>query len=232
MKISNALSNSWHFAQDALVGKWVRWIMLVISSILFPIMYGYTVRIMRGIEPAYEEESFFGLFIDGIKLCIINIVYMIIPILVFITTIGFAFIGIISSGNEITFTSILPVLGGFIAGVLITIILVIIFGLLSIIGSVRFARTGSMEEAFAIGEIITTIRNIGWIHYIASIFVLMVALFVLIFAITIIELILCIIPILGWIIGWILSLFLGPFISIMTSRYYSLLYDSQEQSQA
>jgi len=232
MKISYVLNDSWHFAQDALIGKWVRWIMLVISSILFPIMYGYTVRIMRGSEPAYEEESFFGLFIDGIKLCIINIIYMIIPMLVFIATIGFAFIGIISSGKEITFESILPILGGFIVGILITIILVIIFGLLNIIGSVRFARTGSMGEAFAIREILAAIGKIGWFHYIASLFVLMVVVFFLIVALTIVELILGIIPILGWIIGWILSLFLGPFISIMTSRYYSLLYDSQEQLQS
>ena len=226
MRISDALSDSWGFAQDALFGKWVRWIMLVISSIIFPVMYGYTVRIMRGAEPAYEEESFFGLFIDGIKLCVINIVYMIIPMLAFIATVGYAIIGIISSGKEITFASVLPIVGGVITGLVITIILAIIFGLLGIIGSVRFARTGEMGQAFAIGEIISTIGKIGWFHYIVSLIALMVVVFFLIIIITIIELILSIVPIAGWIIGWILSLFLGPFISLMTSRFYSLLYDT------
>lgn len=56
MKIGENLRSSISFAHDALFGRWIRWIMLVIGSFVFPIMYGYTVRIMRGIEPAYEEE--------------------------------------------------------------------------------------------------------------------------------------------------------------------------------
>lgn len=228
MRISNTLSESWGFAQEALFGKWVRWIMLVISSIIFPVMYGYTVRIMRGNHPVYEEESFFGLFIDGIKLCVINFVYMIIPMLVLFATIGYAIVGVISSGKEITIDSILPIVGGFLTGLVIFILFAIIFGLVGIIGSVRFARTGSMGEAFAVGEIISTIGKIGWIHYIVSLISLMVVIFILVAVITIIELILCIIPIIGWIVGWALSLFLGTFISLMSSRFYSLLYDSGE----
>jgi hypothetical protein len=226
MRISDTLSESWGFAQEALSGKWVRWIMLVISSIIFPIMYGYTVRIMRGNQPAYEEESFFGLFIDGVKLCVINIVYMIIPMLVLFATIGYAIFGIISSGKEITLNSVLPILGGFITGILFFIILAIIFGMVGIIGSVRFARTGSVSEAFAIGEIVSTIGKIGWIHYIISLLALMVVVFILMAVVTIFELILSIIPIAGWLVGWVLSMFLGPFISLMSSRFYSLLYDS------
>ncbi|PWR74301.1 DUF4013 domain-containing protein [Methanospirillum lacunae] len=226
MRISDALSESWGFAQEALFGKWVRWIMLVISSIIFPIMYGYTVRVMRGNQPVYEEESFFGLFIDGVKLCIINIVYMIIPMLVLFATIGYALFGIIISGKEITINSVLPILGGFITGILIFIFLAIIFGMVGIIGSVRFARTGSMGEAFAIGEIVSTIGRIGWIHYIVSLLALMVVVFILMTVVTIIELMLIIIPVVGWIVGWVLSMFLGPFISLMSSRFYSLLYDS------
>lgn len=226
MRISDTLSDSWGFAQDALFGKWVRWIMLAISSIIFPVMYGYTVKVMRGEEPAYEEESFFTLFINGIKLFVINIVYMIIPLVVFCLTIGYAIIGIISSGKYLSLASILPLVGGIIFGLLITVVLAIIFMLLGIIGSVRFARTGSMGEAFALGEIIATIGRIGWIHYIVSIIAIFIVALVLVIIVTIVEVILAIIPILGWIIGWILSLFLSPFISLMVSRYYSLLYDS------
>ncbi|MFH0966238.1 MAG: DUF4013 domain-containing protein [Methanobacteriota archaeon] len=225
MRIGNNLSNSFGFAQDALLGKWVRWIMLVISSIVFPVMYGYTVKVMRGIEPAYEEESFFTLFIDGIKLCVINVVYMIVPIVVFAATIGYAIFGIISAGGNFSVQSILPILGGLIGGIILTIILGFIFMLLSIIGSVRFARTDSLGEAFAIGEIVSTIGKIGWVNYIFSLIALFIAVFFIVFIIMVIEIVLAFIPILGWIIGWIISLFLGPFLSLMTSRYYSLLYD-------
>ena len=51
---------------------------------------------------------------------------------------------------------------------LITIIIGFIFMLLNIIGSVRFARTQSMKEAFAFGEIFSTIGKIGWLNYIFS----------------------------------------------------------------
>jgi hypothetical protein len=225
MGIGDNLSSSLGFAQEALFGKWVRWIMLVISSIVFPVMYGYTVKVMRGIEPAYEEESFFTLFIDGIKLFVICIVYMIVPIIAFIITIGYAVFGIISTGGDISAQSILPIAGGLIGGIILTLILSFIFLLLGIIGSVRFARTESMGEAFAIGEIVSTIGKIGWLNYILSLIVLFIAVAIIMIVIIVIEVILAFIPIIGWLIGWIISLFISPFLSLMTSRYYSLLYD-------
>jgi len=225
MGIGDNLSNSFGFAQEALLGKWVRWIMLVISSIVFPVMYGYTVKVMRGIEPAYEEESFFTLFIDGIKLCVINVVYMIVPMIAFAATIGYAMFGIINVGGNFSVQSILPILGGVIGGIILSVILGFIFMLLNIIGSVRFARTDSLGEAFAIGEILSTIGKIGWVNYILSLITLFIAIFFIVLVIMVFEVALAFIPILGWIIGWIISLFLGPYLSLMTSRYYSLLYD-------
>ena len=228
MKIGENLSNSIQFTHDALFGKWVRWIMLVISSLVFPVMYGYTVRIMRGIEPAYEEESFFSLFIDGIKLCVIYLVYMIIPLIVFAITIGYAIFGIIMTGGEFSMQTLLPIAGGLIVGLILTAIIGFIFMLLSVIGSVRFSRTENFGEAFALGEIISTIGKIGWVNYILSLIALFIVVFIIVIIVTVIEVILGIIPILGMIIGWIISLFLGPYLTLMTSRYYSLLYDEGE----
>lgn len=229
MRIGENLSNSFGFAQDALVGKWVRWIMLVISSLIFPVLYGYTVIVMRGEEPVYEEESFFSLFINGIKLFVINILYMIVPAIVFIVTIGYTVVGIISSGGDFSFPSLLGHLAGLLGGILLTCILAIIFALLGVIGAVRFARSGSMAEAFAFGEIIGTIGKIGWLKYILSLLVLFIVVFIIIMVISAIEMVIGMIPVIGWILSFVLnivlSLFIGPFISLMTSRFYSLLYD-------
>lgn len=225
MRIGEKISDSIEFTNEALFGKWVRLVMLVISSIIFPIMYGYTVRIMRGIQPEYEEESFFSLFIDGIKLFVIYFLYMIIPLIAFAATIGVAVFGIIQTGGEFTMDSILPIAGGLIGGLLITLIITFVFVLLYVIGAVRFARTESMSEAFAMGEIFSTIGKIGWLNYILSLIALIVVAFIIMLAVTVVELVLGFIPILGWIIGWILSMFLGPYLSIMMSRYYSVLYD-------
>ncbi|KAF5091255.1 hypothetical protein DSECCO2_05060 [anaerobic digester metagenome] len=225
MRIGEKISNSIEFTNEALFGKWVRWIMLVIASIVMPIMYGYTVRIMRGVQPAYEEESFFSLFIDGVKLLVIYLIYMIIPLIAFAITIGVTAFNVIQTGGNFTMDSLLPIAGALIAGGVITIIIGFIFMLLNIIGSVRFARTQSMKEAFAFGEIFSTIGKIGWLNYIFSLIVLFIVVFLIVIVVTIVEVILGFIPILGLIIGWVISLFLGPYISIMMSRYYSLLYD-------
>ncbi len=228
MKITENLSDAFSFASDALFGRWVRWIMLIIASLVFPVMYGYTVEILRGRQPDYEEASFFTLFIDGVKLFVINILYLIVPVITGMITFGYAILGIISTGGEFSMESILPIIGGVFVGLLITLIIAIIFGLLGIIGAVRFARTGSMAEAFAIGEIIATIGRIGWINYILSLIVIFVVIFVIMIALTAVELILGIIPLLGVIIGWILSLAVSPFISLLIARFYSLLYDEGE----
>lgn len=225
MKIGENLSNSFSFATDALSGRWIRWIMLVIASFVFPIMYGYTIRIMRGIEPAYEEESFFSLFIDGFKLFIIYIAYMIIPLIALIGTFAYAIINIASIGKHFSIITYLPVFEAAFVGLIITIILFFIAMLLCVIGSVRFARTECMGEAFALGEILATIRKIGWGNYILSLIGLFIVVIIIVLVITVVEIVLAFIPILGWIAGFILNLFLGPFLSIMVSRYYSLLYD-------
>ena len=176
----------------------------------------------------YAIASFFTLFIDGVKLFVINILYLIVPVIAGMITFGYAILGIISTGGEFSMESILPIIGGVFVGLLITLIIAIIFGLLGIIGAVRFARTGSMAEAFAIGEIIATIGRIGWINYILSLIVIFVVIFVIMIALTAVELILGIIPLLGVIIGWILSLAVSPFISLLIARFYSLLYDEGE----
>jgi len=225
MRIGEKISDSIEFTNEALFGKWVRWVMLVISSIIFPIMYGYTVRIMRGIQPEYEEESFFSLFIDGIKLFVIYLLYMIIPLIAFAATIGVAVFGIIQTGGEFTMDSILPIAGFLIGGLLITLVIAFIFMLLFVIGAVRFARTESMSEAFAMGEIFSTIGKIGWFNYIVSIIALIIAIFIIAIGVTIVEVILGFIPILGLIIGWILNMLITPYLSIMMSRYSSVLYD-------
>ncbi|MDD1729211.1 MAG: DUF4013 domain-containing protein [Methanospirillum sp.] len=225
MKIGENIQDSFTFTHEALFGKWVRWIMLAISSLIFPIMYGYTVKIMRGVQPSYEEESFFTLFIDGIKLLVINIVYMIIPLIACAATVGYAVFGIISAGKNFSLDTLLSMAGGLITGLVLTIILAIIFTLLNVIASVRFARTGSIGEAFAIGEIISTIKKIGWVNYIFSLIVLFIVVAVIVIVLTCVEMALNVIPLIGIILGWIISLFTGPYLSILTTRYYSLLYD-------
>jgi hypothetical protein len=214
MEIGEMLGNSFEYTRDGLMGKWMKWILLVICTIIFPLIGGYQVRIYKGTTPAPELDDWVGLFIDGIKLLIIQIIYAIPVILVGI------FLGV-GSFFVITTVDHTPNVGGIgalLLGVLIMIILAIIISLIAIIGVVRFARTNSMGEAFNFSAILQTIGNIGWVEYIVALIVLWIVMIVLSFILGI----LVGIPI----IGWIIYFFALPALTIFSARYMTLLYES------
>lgn len=210
MGIGENLSDSFGYAKDALVGKWVRWIILLICTIIFPLIYGYTLRVMKGTTPAPEVEGYLSLFIDGIKMMIIGLVYMIIPLIILFASAGSAVFGMVGNDGA----GSLAMMGAAAGGFILFFIVAFIFGLIATIGMIRFARTEAMGEAFNFGEIFATIGKIGWISYI-------IALLVIWIVIGVIEGILMMIPVVGTIILFILT----PFLTIVSSRYMSLLYD-------
>lgn len=219
MGIGELLSDSFGYAYEGLFGKWVRWIILIICSIIFPLIMGYSLRVMKGITPAPEPGEYLGMLIDGIKMIIIEIVYFIIPaivgIAIFSLSGGFGSITMLGLNVSNPFAYMGMLFATFGISLIIFIIVAFIFGLFGIIGMVRFARTGSMGEAFAFSEITSTIGKIGWGQYIIALLVLMIVLF-LIYAI------IGLIPV----IGGLINLIIAPFIVLVYSRYYSLLYDT------
>lgn len=190
---------------------------LIVAFILGAFYSGYQVKIYRGETPLPDVSGFGKMFFDGIRYFVIEIIYAI-PVLILIgVTLGTAFMSILSAGPD--FEAWLPILGGVLLGTLIALIVGFIIGLFSIIGIVRFARTGSVGEAFNFHAILETIRRIGWGGYI-------LALIIVIVIIVIVEIVLGIIPY----IGWILQLILSPFITVFFARYIALLYDSGQPS--
>ena len=107
----------------------------------------------------------------------------------------------------------------FIAGAIVFLVLLvivsIIIALLVATAYPRFARTGSIGEAFSFGAITAHIGKIGWGGYILALIVLWIIL-------SVISGILWYIPF----IGWLLLLIALPFLAIFEARYLSLLYDS------
>jgi len=57
MDYGNMLGDSFSYAKDAVWGKWVQWILLAISTIIFPLIMGYVVRIYSGVKPAPEPGN-------------------------------------------------------------------------------------------------------------------------------------------------------------------------------
>jgi hypothetical protein len=105
--------------------------------------------------------------------------------------------------------------GSFIVGLLVLVIVSIIIILFETIGAVRFARTGSIGEAFNFSAILERIGKIGWGSYI-------IALIVIAIIAAIIAFILMAIPV----IGWLLFLIVIPALVIFVARFICLVYDS------
>jgi hypothetical protein len=215
MEIGKGLSESLEYAKDAVWGKWVRWILLLVSTIIFPLLFGYLLEVYRGKKPAPELENWGKLFIDGLKLFVIGIIYAIPVIIIAAIFIGTGILLVASGGAN----AWIAAAGSFLIGLILMLIVGIIIALVAKMGVVRFARTGKMGEAFNFGAIFDLIGRIGWFDYIVAIVALVVVFMIIIG-------ILSIIPFVGPFIVFILS----PVFGIAIARYTCLLYDSAPQA--
>jgi hypothetical protein len=215
MDYGNMVGESFEYAKEAVVGKWNKWLMLIIATILLCIpLMGYSMKVLRGEKPAPEVEDWGTLFIDGIKYLIVSFIYAIPIIIVMVIVMG-SVIGAAMIGDA---NLALAAVGTLLVGMVVVLVLSIIIALFEVIGIVRLARTGSIGEAFNFSAILATIRKIGWVPYILALIVFVVCGIIF----EIIAWILMMIPFLGI----ILVLCLIPPWTIFIARYFSQLYDS------
>ena len=129
-----------------------------------------------------------ALFVDGLKLLVVQIIYLapviLLIILAFIPLISTLVTSGVFSQNFSSMSdsqserwldshpeliSQLLLTGGFMVLLLfVAIILAIIITFFSFLGVVRFARTRSISEAFNFSAILAHIGRIGWINYIIA----------------------------------------------------------------
>ena len=220
MVIGKTIDGAYFYAKDGLLGKWQKWILLIISCIIFPLFMGYMMRIYRGTNPAPELNEWGSMFIDGIKLFVVEIIYAL-PVIfldfVLLGTASVAFVSLLktsASGLYIDPNAMIGLLLGIFFGSLIIVIVAVLLGLFTATAFVRFARTGSFSEALNFTEIFSHIGKIGWMTYI-------VALLMLVIMVGIVTVVSLVIPY----IGFVVFLILLPVLGIFTARYLSLLYD-------
>jgi len=209
------VGDSFEYAKEAVVGKWNKWLMLIIATILLALpLMGYAMKVLRGEKPAPEVDDWGTLFIDGIKAWIVSLIYAI-PIIIVGFIVAGASAAAFISGN---YSAMMAAFGAMALGGLVIFVLGIIIVVFEVIGIVRFARTGSIGEAFNMSAILATINKIGWVPYIIALIVMMIVAII----IAIIVGILMMIPYLGIIIYICL---IAPIVLLFT-RYICLLYDS------
>jgi hypothetical protein len=216
MEYGLMVRDSFAYVREAVIGKWMQWLLLVIATILLCLpLLGYSLKVLRGEKPAPEVTGWGTLFIDGIKYAIVSLIWAI-PCLIILFLGLWSFIAaiVLENNPQAAFAA----LSGAALYLLLFVILAIITGLLASMGIVRFARTGSMGEAFNFGAILETIGRIGWGTYILAFVVLIIVQVI----ISIITGIFNMIPVLGVIIQLVL---IAP-ITIFQARYICQLYDA------
>jgi len=195
-------------------------------------MNGYLMRIYRGADPAPDVDQWGTLFIDGLKLIVVGIIYAIPAMIIWAFVYGSLILTLIQ-GNTATMENWSPN-----AGLLgLFYVLEIIIGIIMPVAAIRFARTASFSEAFNVGAILETIKKIGWINYLIALILIAVVIAVpvciIVFGMILIGGIIMVmlggntVALLGFIGAAVLIvLTLAPLFSVFQARYMTRVYDS------
>ena len=192
---------------------WPQIILLCLAGLVLGILIaGYSVRIYRGITPPPLFDAWGSLFLDGLKLVIVEILWFIPAMVVVIAALVLLIAGAGSGmgrGN--------PMLSAAMILLIIGIILLVITLLYAILGAVRFARTGSIREGLRFSAITGSIQIIGWGTYILALIIVGV----LVILATLVISLFGLIPL----VGWVIVLILNPLVQVFNARYISRVYD-------
>jgi MFS family permease len=223
--ISEIISDASEYVKEGLVEKWQRWIILIILMIvqsvtfyIVPLFNGYLVRVYGTKEgSAPELDDYKRLFVDGWKLNIVAILYMI-PAIIIAIILGFLSVlpVITSIMNKGRIDELLGVIiGSF--GLMVAGLVVAIISLIMYMAFVHFSRTGSIMDAFSVGAIVKQITDgIGWGTYIIMwiiVWIFSMILFVIIMGLSVV-------PPLGIIAGLVLAPIWAVFIAKINCNIY------------
>lgn len=163
---------------DWLVTVLIGGVLTFLSLLVVPmfLVSGYLVRAIRANLDGEPEPPAFGgwgeLFVDGIKAAVIGFVYMLVPLIVMSVTVGGAVLAMATGGEAGAVVGI----GGMLLGLLLSFVLSLLFGYLSAVGLVNFAREERLGAAFDVGVLRDVGLDTGFaVPYLVSVGVLVVA---------------------------------------------------------
>ena len=218
-------------------------VICLFSFLLLPVFLitGYNYRvintavhgIINGRDPLPGFEDLIDMFVDGVKVVIVQIAYLIVPCIVFFI---FAVIASQLTGGASSAIMII--------GCLITFVLFVVACLMDQMGICHMAyNDGAFSKAFAISEIKEVIDEIGWFECIATYLGLIIITLVISIVVTaIIGILFTLFGVSGAVLGadpsgiFVLGVFInsaitmfivGPYLSIFNARSIGLLYTMQ-----
>ena len=235
MEFGALLDDAFTYMKEGVFGNMNRWASLILATICLGIpMNGYLMRIYRGATPAPEVDQWGTLFMDGLKLVVVGIIYAIPIMIVWAFIYGGMVLAVFSgSMSSSAMASWNPDFG------LMALLYVveIIIGIILPVASIRFARTGSFSEALNFSAILETIGKIGWITYLVALIIVTLVIcipvviivigFIIVAGATIFLLNGGGIAFLGALIAFVaVLLILAPLFSVFQARYLTKVYDS------
>jgi hypothetical protein len=167
---------------------------------------GYVVRAIRANLDGEPEPPTFGdwgeLLVDGLKATVIGFVYMLVPLIVMGLTVGGAIVAI-ATGSD---AGAAAGFGGLMIGLLVSFVLSLLFGYLSSVAIVNFAREGTLGAGFDVGRI----WSVGFDADFAIPWLLSVAVFIAAGVVTIVPL-----------VGALIAVFTNFYAAIVAARRWA-----------
>ncbi|WOF15676.1 DUF4013 domain-containing protein [Methanoplanus sp. FWC-SCC4] len=220
------IGDAFAYTKDSIAGDFMKVILLLVCSFiqgitlnLVPLLNGYVYRIYSGVRPAPEIDRWGELFVQGWKMNIVTLLYMI-PAIIIAMVFGIfaifpAAMGAFSTGDA---GSIL-VFSEFFLGIMLTGVVILLLTLFMTMGLVRLGKTDSIGEAFNISAINDQIsKGLGWLGYIGY----WILLWIISLIFIAILFVLMVIPL----FGWILALILLPIWNIFVARFITNIYEA------
>lgn len=236
MDFAEMLRDAFSYMREGVFSNRNRWLKLILAVICLGLPFnGYMMRVYRGTTPAPEVEEWGSLFVDGIKMFVVGIVYAIPLLILWVLIYGSFFLGLLNGNmNDTAMRSWEPNM----ILMLLFYIVEFVVTLLLPVAYIRFARSGSFGEAFNISGVLETIGKIGWLQYIVAYIlvtiVVSIPILVLVFGCIILggaallilkgSGLLIFIALIG--IAILLILILIPLFGVFQARYMTRLYDS------
>lgn len=166
MDFEELLRDAFTYTREGVWENRNRWLKLILAIICLGLPFsGYTLRVYRGAHPAPDVDEWGRLFIDGLKLLVVALIYVLPVLLLW----GLVFVLMIVAGlSESGEASLAAIALNFLLQLMMFIFQIILSVILPI-AYIRFARTNTFAEAFNFRAIIDTIGRIGWLNYIVAI---------------------------------------------------------------
>jgi hypothetical protein len=195
------------------------WIMkIIIGGVLsiIPIVNfissGYQLKVMKNAinkTPGMPEwKGFMDLFVKGLIIFVIALLFMIVPLIIFGAIAGFSAISVIMGDLTNPYNIVLAILPAlFIGGILFLII-----GFVLPMAIAMYAKSDNFSDAFKFSEILNRIKSIFG-EYLVS--------YIVIVIFGIILGLIMLIPVIGWIIGFFGTFYLGVVALNMFGELYA-----------